>query len=73
MSRDDFPPAKVKTAADSISELAAFCRGTSPTIAARGVLPHERVALLNTIALVDAWVAGFVVALSHEPSPTATV
>jgi hypothetical protein len=66
---DDFPPPPQKTASDVVGAFAAYCKGTSPTIAARGVLSHERVALLNTIALVDAWVAGFVAALSHEPAP----
>jgi hypothetical protein len=68
---DDFPLPPQRTTSDVIGTFAAYCRGASPTIAARGVLPHESVALLNTIALVDAWISGFVVALSREPAPAA--
>jgi hypothetical protein len=66
---DDFPPAKVKTAADSITEFAAFCRGTSPTIAAKGVPHHEKLNLLGDIALIDAWCGRLVVLLSAPAVP----
>ena len=61
---DDVAPLKTRTAADSISAFAAYCKGVSPTIAAEGVLEHERAGLLNSIALIDAWLGRLVVLLS---------
>jgi hypothetical protein len=70
---DDFPAPKIKTAAEVVGTFAAYCVGASPTIAAEGVLPHERVALLGKVAQIDQWICGFVVALSREPAPAAEV
>jgi hypothetical protein len=60
-------------AADAIGIFANFCVTVSPVIAARDALPHERTALLGKISQIDAWIAGFVVALSDAPAPAAEV
>jgi hypothetical protein len=70
---DDVAPLRVKTAADVVGAFAAYCRGTSPTIAAKGVPSHEKLNLLGDIALIDAWCGRLVVLLSTEPAPAAGV